>query len=197
MSGYDERPREEERPGTRDDDRMSSVSPDDQTALGSASDESRLTDDREATPPATMGDDRSVQESSDEPMAAGGELDRSATLDDPATARPSVDDERVAAPSAGTTDTEMEAGALLPADQNDRFRSRWEEIQASFVDEPQQAVEQADALVADLAQRVTASLTKERERLESQWAAGDDVNTEDLRVALTRYRTFFDRLLAA
>ena len=88
-------------------------------------------------------------------------------------------------------------GALLPDDQNDRFRSRWEEIQASFVDKPQAAVEDADALVADLMQRVTSELTQERTRLEGQWAQGDDVSTEDLRVALTRYRTFFDRLLSA
>jgi len=88
-------------------------------------------------------------------------------------------------------------GALLPDDQSDRFRTRWEEIQASFVDEPQAAVEDADALVADLMQRVTSELTQERTRLENQWAQGDDVSTEDLRVALTRYRTFFDRLLSA
>ena len=44
-------------------------------------------------------------------------------------------------------------------------------------------------------ERVTGGLKSERERLESQWAAGDDVSTEDLRVALKRYRTFFDRLL--
>jgi hypothetical protein len=86
---------------------------------------------------------------------------------------------------------------LLPADQNDSFRSRWEEIQAGFVDKPQEAVEQADALVVDLMQRVTGGLTTERERLEEQWARGDDVSTEELRVALTRYRTFFDRLLSA
>ena len=88
-------------------------------------------------------------------------------------------------------------GSLLPDDQNDRFRSRWEQIQASFVDKPQEAVEEADALVADLMQRVTSGLTQERTRLEGQWAQGDDVSTEDLRVALTRYRTFFDRLLSA
>ena len=86
-------------------------------------------------------------------------------------------------------------GSLLPADQNERFTSRWEEIQASFVDEPQKSVEEADSLVSDLMQRVTTGLSSERERLEKQWAAGDDVSTEDLRVALTRYRTFFDRLL--
>jgi glutathione S-transferase len=86
-------------------------------------------------------------------------------------------------------------GSLLPADQNERFTSRWEEIQASFVDRPQDAVEEADSLVSDLMQRVTSGLSSERQRLEKQWAAGDDVSTEDLRVALTRYRAFFDRLL--
>jgi hypothetical protein len=88
-------------------------------------------------------------------------------------------------------------GSLLPTDQNERFTTRWEEIQAGFVDEPQKSVEEADSLVSDLMQRVTNGLSSERERLEKQWAAGDDVSTEDLRVALTRYRTFFDRLLKA
>ena len=87
-------------------------------------------------------------------------------------------------------------GALLPDGQGERFTSRWQEIQTGFVDRPQEAVEQADALVVDLMQRVTGSLAKERERLESQWARGDEVSTEDLRVALTRYRSFFDRLLS-
>jgi glutathione S-transferase len=88
-------------------------------------------------------------------------------------------------------------GTLLPENENEQLTTRWEEIQASFVDKPQESVEEADALVADLMQRVTYGLTKERERLEKQWAAGDDVSTEDLRVALKRYRTFFDRLLKA
>ena len=86
---------------------------------------------------------------------------------------------------------------LLPAHEGDRFKSRWVEIQASFVDEPQRSVEQADALVADLMQRLAATFSAERETLEGQWAKGDDVSTEDLRVALTRYRSFFDRLLTA
>ncbi len=84
---------------------------------------------------------------------------------------------------------------LLPSDQSERFTSRWQEIQAGFVDEPQQSVEQADALVADLMQRLAAIFSQEREQLEAQWAQGDDVSTEDLRVALMRYRSFFDRLL--
>jgi hypothetical protein len=65
------------------------------------------------------------------------------------------------------------------------------------VDEPRDAVAEADALVADLMQRLAAGFSHERERLEGQWDRGDDVSTEDLRVALTRYRSFFDRLLSA
>jgi hypothetical protein len=86
---------------------------------------------------------------------------------------------------------------LLPNDQADRFTTRWQEIQAGFVDEPRESVEQADALVADLMQRLASGFAEERKHLESQWDEGDDVSTEDLRVALTRYRSFFDRLLSA
>ena len=86
---------------------------------------------------------------------------------------------------------------LLPADQADRFTSRWQEIQAGFVDEPRDSVEHADALVADLMQRLASSFADERKQLESQWDQGDDVSTEDLCVALTRYRSFFERLLSA
>ena len=85
---------------------------------------------------------------------------------------------------------------LLPRDRSEELMERWEEIQASFVDRPQEAVEEADALVSDLMQQITGSLASERERLEKQWSEGDDVSTEDLRVALTKYRSFFDRLLS-
>lgn len=85
---------------------------------------------------------------------------------------------------------------LLPPEQSERFTEQWQEIQASFVDRPQEAVENADGLVGDLMQRITRSFATERERLEKQWAEGDEVSTEDLRVALTRYRSFFERLLS-
>ena len=85
---------------------------------------------------------------------------------------------------------------LLPEQQTDQLTERWEEIQASFVDRPQEAVKEADALVADLLERVTATFAKERGRLEAQWSQGEEASTEDLRVALTRYRSFFERLLA-
>jgi hypothetical protein len=86
---------------------------------------------------------------------------------------------------------------LLPDNQTEGFTLRWQELQTEFVDRPRESVEQADALVADLMRRLAAGFADERERLEAQWDRGDDVSTEELRVALTRYRSFFDRLLSA
>ena len=74
---------------------------------------------------------------------------------------------------------------------------QWKEIQAEFVDEPRKAVQEADALVAELMQRLAQMFTSERERLESRWSGSGDVSTEDLRHGLRRYRSFFERLLAA
>ena len=84
---------------------------------------------------------------------------------------------------------------LLSHEQSDELSGRWHEIQASFVDRPQEAVQEADALVSDLMQRITSKLAAERQRLEKQWSEGEDVSTEDLRVTLTSYRAFFDKLL--
>jgi len=86
---------------------------------------------------------------------------------------------------------------LLADDQSASFTERWREIQVGFVDEPRESVAKADTLVAHLMQQLAASFSEERERLEKQWDSGDDVSTEDLRLALTRYRSFFDRLLSA
>lgn len=85
---------------------------------------------------------------------------------------------------------------LFPENEATTFRNRWTEIQAAFVDEPRRAVEQGDALVADVIKRVAGSFADERSKLEGQWGRGDNVSTEDLRVALQRYRAFFDRLLS-
>jgi hypothetical protein len=86
---------------------------------------------------------------------------------------------------------------LLDDEETGTFRERWHTVQTGFVDEPRTAVEQADALVAELMQRLAETFSQEREQLESQWSRGEDVSTEDLRVALQRYRSFFERLLAA
>lgn len=88
------------------------------------------------------------------------------------------------------------AAPLFPPGDAEGFRSRWMDIQVAFVDEPRQAVEKADGLVADSMRRVAEVFAEERARLEGQWDRGDDVSTEDLRLALRRYRTFFSRLLS-
>lgn len=85
---------------------------------------------------------------------------------------------------------------LFPTDQAASLRDRWMDLQAGFVDEPQSAVQQADGLVAEVIQRLAKSFADERSQLEHQWEGGGDVSTEDLRVALRRYRSFFDRLLS-
>jgi len=86
---------------------------------------------------------------------------------------------------------------LLEDHEMQRIVGPWKDIQAEFVDEPRKAVQDADALVIELTQRLAQAFASEREQLESQWAGGDDVSTEDLRRSLRRYRAFFERLLAA
>ena len=84
----------------------------------------------------------------------------------------------------------------LPLSEAQRFADAWRKVQTRFVDEPRQAVEQADKLVAQIIKRLAEIFADERSRLEGQWAQGGDVSTEDLRVALQRYRSLFDRLLS-
>ena len=76
------------------------------------------------------------------------------------------------------------------------FRSQWTALQSGFVDEPRRSVEQADQLVAHLMKDLAATFSDERQKLEQQWDKGDKVSTEELRIVLRRYRSFFDRLLA-
>ena len=88
------------------------------------------------------------------------------------------------------------AAPLFPENEAGELRRRWDSVQASFVDEPRRAVEQADELVANAMKRLAETFASERAALESQWDRGDSVSTEDLRLALQRYRSFFGRLLA-
>src|SRR5947209_8340075 len=84
---------------------------------------------------------------------------------------------------------------LFAGNEAQDFRSKWERIQTGFVDEPRKSVEEADALVAAAMKRLAEIFADERSKMEREWDRGDDVSTEDLRVALRRYRSFFDRLL--
>jgi len=104
-------------------------------------------------------------------------------------------DRRARSGGGSTTATSEGGGALFGADERDTLSQRWTEIQTEFVDQPQRSVEQANALVADLTERLVASFRDEQSRLEAQWDQGDEVSTEDLRVVLQRYRSFFSRLL--
>jgi hypothetical protein len=88
------------------------------------------------------------------------------------------------------------AAALFSEADARELWSRWDRIQTGFVDEPRQAVEQADHLVAEVIKYLAESFAGERRNLEEQWSRGNDVSTEDLRVSLQRYRSFFDRLLS-
>ena len=104
----------------------------------------------------------------------------------------------VKAPQPETLDKRAAVSVPMPlfseSEMGD-FRSQWSHIQTGFVDEPRRTVEDADKLVAAVMQRLAEGFANERSGLEKQWDSGDNVSTEDLRVALQRYRSFFDRLL--
>jgi hypothetical protein len=95
-----------------------------------------------------------------------------------------------------TAPVTAELNPLFSTDETKSFRSRWDTVQGGFVDEPRQAVEQANVLVAEAMKRLAEIFAAERTRLDGQWDRGDDVSTEDLRLALQRYRSFFGRLLS-
>ncbi|MEP7133872.1 MAG: hypothetical protein ABI904_02960 [Chloroflexota bacterium] len=84
---------------------------------------------------------------------------------------------------------------LLAHEESENLRKRWSEIQGRFVDEPRAAVQQADALVSDVIEKINQMFTNEHNTLEGQWQQGADVSTEDLRQALQHYRSFFNRLV--
>jgi hypothetical protein len=155
--------------------------------------------DRDEAPPAETAAPEPTRDTMADPTLGSG----GTTAGEPATtaepAEPTAAAEPQAAPAAAepaaATTTATDDAAPLLAD-SESFQTRWEEIQVRFVDEPRGAVEDADALVATVMQRLAESFAQERERLEAQWGRGEDISTEDLRVALQRYRSFFQRLLS-
>ncbi|MFB7596843.1 hypothetical protein [Streptomyces sp. NPDC056160] len=97
-----------------------------------------------------------------------------------------------------TTSTDDAEGAprLLSEEDEQGFRERWGETQSQFVDDPREAVHTADTLVADVMQTLAATFARHKQELEGQWSQGEQVDTEELRKALRRYRSFFNRLLS-
>ncbi len=145
----------------------------------------------------------------DVPAPVGGEGFDDDYADDDARLNAADDDARLTAADAasgyadrgdpyGSVAAAPEPRASLLEDgELQSMTMRWKDIQAEFVDEPRKAVQEADALVAELMQRLAAMFAGERAGLEERWAGGNRVSTEDLRQGLRRYRSFFERLLAA
>jgi hypothetical protein len=135
---------------------------------------------------------------------AEASTDRAESAAEPA-AEPSTDRAESAAEPAAEPSTvggepargDGDQARLLADDEGAELGRRWEAIQVTFVDDPRRAVEDADGLVAHVMQQLADGFARERETLEGQWSRGEDVSTEDLRVALQRYRSFFQRLLSA
>ena len=85
--------------------------------------------------------------------------------------------------------------ALVSHEEAEHFRTRWNEIQGKFIDEPRLAVQQADALVSEVIAQITSKFANEHSSLDGQWNQGNDVSTEDLRKIIQSYRSFFNRLV--
>jgi hypothetical protein len=156
---------------------------------------------RDDTPDGEVGSSRGT------PLSAAGSIDatpqtsmsRAGMGRQPASQPPGSSSGRESAVPQRTA-AESPAGrnenALFDQDELRDLRTRWDQVQTSFVDEPRHAVEQADTLVATIVKRIAEQFAEEREKLEQQWHRGNDVSTEDLRQGLKRYRAFFDRLLS-
>ena len=142
--------------------------------------------EQQTTPEATA---RTGDSSQEQQQAAGG--DRGREEGTSGTAQPNS---RAARAEDGSRE---DRASLFSSEEAERYRARWDSLQTGFVDEPRQMVEQADNLVDEVLQRLTAGFSEKRSNLEAHWEQGDEVSTEELRVALTRYRSFFNRLLSA
>lgn len=101
-----------------------------------------------------------------------------------------------AAPADQPRTQDEAPGPLFANADASGYRTRWSAIQTGFVDEPRKAVEEADALVAQVMKRLAEVFADERKRLEAEWERTDQISTEDLRQAMRRYRSFFERLLS-
>ena len=153
-------------------------------------------------PPAAVEDPSTAATRTDatarhgEPQVTGDES-LTARTEAPVTGDESLTARTERSESGAEPSAEPSSAKSLFADEDlSSLRSRWDDVQAAFVDDPTQCVQKADALVAKVVEQLTAGFSDARSRLEAQWARGEDASTEDLRLALKRYREFFQRLLS-
>ncbi|PRY30321.1 hypothetical protein [Umezawaea tangerina] len=173
---YDDQPASQydEQPATHDDPTAAhhAVDHDTRTDADTAADDS--VDDLHDSDDVVADEDTVVDEDTvdDEPVA----------VEEPVQAKPSTNDD-------------VSIATLFTGEEVDRFRTEWRGLQADFVDSPRDAVQHADELVAQVMQSLATTFADHKRSLEGQWSAGEEVQTEELRVALRQYRAFFDKLL--
>ena len=156
-------------------ERPGQIGTEDLMASGGADDRDTpdRTDNVQSEHPSPEGNDRGDLADSREASTGNGSGDRPAT-------------------PAGQDDG---PAALIESSDSARFRNRWHDVQAAFVDDPRRAVSDADQLVAELMESLAAAFSDRKQALEGRWQQGQDAQTEDLRLALRGYRSFFDQLL--
>jgi hypothetical protein len=146
------------------------------------------TDDGLAAPPAP----RTERE---EPTLGSGESFSESTRSDQGLGEETRPDRGGNGSRGGTGDDVGQSGALIAVEAGADFRARWKVVQGDFIDEPRKAVTDADSMVGEVLDQLAETFRQQRKSLEQNWA-NDESSTEDLRIALRRYRTFFDRLLS-
>ncbi|MEU4545775.1 hypothetical protein [Nonomuraea dietziae] len=146
---------------------------------------------------------REEERSVEEPAAPGtlgstdhdvGVQDRGFTDTDAATGAATGDVPVESAPARAQA-VPQQRQALFDQDV-DQAHTRWHDLQATFVEDPRQAVEQADELLDEVVNALTSSLTTRTSELGDRWKNTDQGDTEQLRLALRDYGAMLEQLLA-
>lgn len=117
-----------------------------------------------------------------------------ATDTDSATGSGSTTKAPATTPEPKTTETD-ESWSGFSTQEREGLRGRWRQLQGDFVDDPNAAVRDADALVAETLRTLQQRLSEHHASLETQWTT-NDTDTEQLRHTIRRYRAFLNSMLA-
>jgi len=150
----------------------------------------------DATSTATTATPTPATSTTATPTTTGSEAQTATAARDVSRETGSQRTSSVSVPTADDRSAEQAMGALFPQGELQQFRVRWDQVQASFVDDPRRSVQEADNLVASVVKRIADQFAEQRGKLEGQWSRGDDATTEELRRSMRQYRAFFERLLS-